>query len=502
MLDFAALSKARELWAAGATDNALKAFEVAVAQQPANVKALLEAARAFGGRFEIARAADLLDTAAAVAGQTPAVAEQIAVSYARIFRPAIAIAKLEAITNRSASARAELSVLYEQSGRLDEAFSEIEACIAAAPDAAEPRLAKARLQRRMGDGAAALEALPTLTHPALPVALRAEAWTELCFIHDRNGDHGAAAAAISEAHTLLRALPQTSGLLTRARSNNRLIQDLARDFTADMLATWQSEEGLSAQPLAHLVGFPRSGTTLLEQCLDAHPDLIASPERVTFTRDILPRLCHAGGGALTAHTLAQVPARTAIEERARYLTYMEAALGERVGPRLHLDKNPNHTGLLPGLLRLEPHARIVFALRDPRDVVTSCVLRTFRLTEFSAMLLDWGSAVELYAAEMSAWLRYREQIDPAQWVETRYEDMVADPMAETYRILRKLGLGWDDAVATYRDRLDGKFVNSPTQTEVRQPVHRHAIGRWHAYRQHLEPYMRTLEPFVKTLGYN
>ena len=181
---------------------------------------------------------------------------------------------------------------------------------------------------------------------------------------------------------------------------------------------------------------------------------------------------------------------------------MQAALGEPIGNRVHLDKNPNHTGLIPALLRLDPHARIIFALRDPRDVVTSCVLRSFRLTEFSAMLLDWGTACELYAAEMGAWLRYRDRIPSGQWVETRYEDMVADPMRELKRILPALGLHWDDAVTKWQDRLDGKIVNSPTQTEVRQPIYTRAIGRWRAYETHLKPHLHILRPFISAFGYN
>ncbi|MEL6476245.1 MAG: sulfotransferase [Pseudomonadota bacterium] len=500
--DFPALARARTLWDRGQTDPALEAFETALAEQPENLKALLEAARAFGGRFEIARAVELLDRATALGGEDPPVALQIAVSYARIFREHRAMDLLEHMANRSAPARAELSALYERAGRIDEALAEIDACIRAAPSAAEPRLARARLLRRQGRGADGVEMLRRLTRPGLPEALRAEAWTELCYHHDSRGAAEEAAAAIAQAHGILRARPGVADLLAMARKNNARIAAMARDFSTTTLQRWQQETAPAGPAMAHLVGFPRSGTTLLEQCLDAHPGLIASPERVVFTRDILPRLCQAGGGPLTVATLDRIPRSLVACQRARYLTYMQAALDTVLAGRVHLDKNPNHTGLLPALLRMDPAARLVIALRDPRDVVTSCVLRSFRLTEFSAMLLDWGSAAELYAAEMGAWLRYRREIDPGQWVETRYEDMVADPMGEVRRILPALGLEWDAAVTRYRDRLDGKIVNSPTQTEVRQPVHGRAVGRWRAYRRFLEPHLPVLQPFLTAFGYD
>jgi hypothetical protein len=222
---------------------------------------------------------------------------------------------------------------------------------------------------------------------------------------------------------------------------------------------------------------------------------------VAFLRDALPALCRAGGGPLTLATLDAVPPAVLARERGLYLARMEAALGEPVGSRLHLDKNPNHTGLLPGLLRLFPRSRLVVALRDPRDVVTSCVLRTFRLSEFSVMLLDWRSAAELYAVEMGAWLRYRAALDPACWIETRYEDGLDDPAGEMRRVVAALGLPWDDAVMDYRARIQLKVVNSPTQTEVRLPPYRSAVGRWQAYAPWLEACLPVLQPFIEAFGY-
>jgi hypothetical protein len=201
-------------------------------------------------------------------------------------------------------------------------------------------------------------------------------------------------------------------------------------------------------------------------------------------------------------SLDAVPPETILRERGLYLARMEAALGEPIAGRVHLDKNPNHTGVLAGMLRLFPESRLVVALRDPRDVVTSCVLRTFRLSEFSAMLLDWRTAAELYAVEMGAWLRYRTALDAADWIETRYEDGLDDPEAELRRILPVLGLPWDHSVLDYRARIQRKVVNSPTQTEVRRPPYRHAVGRWRAYEPWLRPCLPILRPFVEAFGYD
>ncbi len=504
LADFGALEKARALWANHDLDAALDAFEAAICERPGNLRALLEAARAFGGRHEIARAETLLAEATRLGGDDDRVSPVIAQSYARIFRQERAIDLLEQQDQVPPAIRAELAVLYEQSGRLDEALAAIEACIREAPGAPEPKLVRGRILRRMGQLRDAEAIFTSLVKDGLDVRVQAEAWSELCHIRDAEGDYAAAAKAIGRAHALVLSLPQTGPLIARARANNVALGRLSERLDRRTIESWRRAT-VAPDPrcsgIAHLIGFPRSGTTLLERCLDAHPDLVASPERVVFSRDIFPRLCRAGGDALTLETLNAIPPDALARERTRYIDYMEAALGEPLSGRVHLDKNPNHTSLLPGLLRLFGDSRFIVALRDPRDVIVSCILRMFRLTETSAMLLSWETACEMYRFEMETWLRYRELLDADTWVEVRYEDVVADFEREAQRSLDAVGLSWDESVRDYRSQIANRHVNSPTHTEVRQPIHRDSIGRWRHYRQYLEPHMQQLAPLIKAFGY-
>ncbi|MBN2629646.1 MAG: sulfotransferase [Rhodobacteraceae bacterium] len=502
--DFATLAQARAAWDAGDHDAALRVFAAAVTERPGNLRALLETARALGARFHTGPAAHLLDKALEVAGDDPRLRTVVAASWTHLFREDRAIGLLESISPRPAAARAELAALYERTHRLDAALAQIDACLTDAPDAPELLLARGRLLRRMGEGAMAKRDLGRVLDMARAPLVLAEAWTELCFVHDRDGESAAAVAAIEKAHALMRAQPGVGRLLARAAANNRAITTLSQSFRRKNLDGWRATEPApvpGAARIGHLIGFPRSGTTLLEQRLDAHPEIVASPERVAFLRDALPAMCRAGGGPLTLAALDAVPPAVLARERHLYLMRLQSALGAPIAGRLHLDKNPNHTGVVPGLMRLFPRGRIVVALRDPRDVVTSCVLRSFRLSEFSAMLLDWQTAAELYAVEMGAWLRYRAELDPACWVETRYEDGIDDPEAQMRRVLAAFDLPWDDAVLDYRARIQHKVVNSPTQTEVRLPAYRTAMGRWRAYEPWLRPYLPILDPFIDAFGY-
>ena len=186
LADFPALAAARAAWAEGRGD-ALAAFERAMAERPGNVKAKLEAARAYGVRHRIARAEALLQAAAAEAGTDARVAPVIALSYARIFREDRAMAGLEAMADLAPAHRAELAVLYERHNRLAEAEACIDAVIAAVPSAPEPRLVRARILRRAGRQGEAAAALDGLAAPNLPVRLRVEALTELGQIREPGG---------------------------------------------------------------------------------------------------------------------------------------------------------------------------------------------------------------------------------------------------------------------------------------------------------------------------
>jgi len=115
--------------------------------------------------------------------------------------------------------------------------------------------------------------------------------------------------------------------------------------------------------------------------------------------------------------------------------------------------------------------------------------------------LDVRRTAERYALDLNAWLKFRRIID-TPWCEVRYEDTVADPRGQAQRALATLGLGWDERVLSYRQRLtENKRVTSPSYEAVSQPIYTRAIGRWKNYASALEPALEALEPFVREFGY-
>lgn len=253
--------------------------------------------------------------------------------------------------------------------------------------------------------------------------------------------------------------------------------------------------------VALLTGFPRSGTTLLEQLLDAHPDLVSSEERDFIGQELYHEVAFGQGATPLHGCFAKIPPEKVAAQRDRYLPVMEYLLGEKINGRMHLDKNPAYNLTIPFMLRFFPETRLVVALRDPRDVVLSCYLRYLPLNTVSVRFLTPERTAERYALDMRAWLKYRDLIE-TPWCQVRYEDTVDDIEREARRALATLGLDWHDQVLNYRSRLGReKQVTSPTYEAVAQPVHKGAIGRWKNYEELLAPVFSTLEPFFRKFGY-
>lgn len=277
-----------------------------------------------------------------------------------------------------------------------------------------------------------------------------------------------------------------------------LVRDVAR---ADFERWAGQADATIRRPTALLAGFPRTGTTLLEQVLDAHPELTSSEELEVFSRDIFPGLWRSGPESKpTIEAFNTLPADKWLTLRERYLRTMEEVRDEKLGTRLHLDKNPTLTPLIPAFRRLFPEAVILFALRDPRDVVLSCFLRYLPLNTNSVWFLTLERTAQRYAHDMEAWLSLRDKLNGG-WLEVRYEDVVADTEAQARRCLIALGLDWNPSVLDYRARLEHKPVTSPTYEAVTKPIYKTAIGRWQNYERYLQPVLGILEPLVRAFGY-
>ena len=278
-----------------------------------------------------------------------------------------------------------------------------------------------------------------------------------------------------------------------------LIDKITAFLEASSAESWTAprEDGGTNRPARHafLLGFPRSGTTLLEQVLASHPEVRALEEQ-----DFLAEM---GQTYLTSENgLARLAAASAEELGALRDRYWQRVRehGVDVTGKTFVDKLPMHTIKLPLIAKLFPDARIIFAVRDPRDIMLSCYRRHFQMNPVMFEFLTLDGAAELYASTMRLGAAAREKL-PLAFVEHRYEDMVSNFDKNAADICKFLGVEWSDSMREFHLAKTDLDVQSPSAAQIRRPLNPDSVDVWRRYAPHLAPIVPQLEPWIERFGY-
>ena len=276
-------------------------------------------------------------------------------------------------------------------------------------------------------------------------------------------------------------------LATRLRSRKYpeyVAEKIARGISANPSEDPEASADERRRPV-FLVGLPRSGTTLLDRMLGAHPDT-----RILEEFDSL-RMAES----------AIVAGRTPAEARQVYWEYVDRHI-ELAGDEVVIDKNPLHAPHLDVLPKVFPDARAIIALRHPYDAALSCYMQDFRLNPATVHFLDVGSTATL-CARLLTMMQLFEEACPDQSVRVRYEDLVSDFQGEITRVLDGIGLAWHDDVAQYADRASATgMVTTPSYEQVTKGLYRSSIGRWQRYAPWLGPFREEIGPLLHYFGYD
>lgn len=267
---------------------------------------------------------------------------------------------------------------------------------------------------------------------------------------------------------------------------------------AEQFADWPElpAPGMRESPV-FVVGFPRSGTTLVEQMLDAHPRLQSMDERpfLNILGDSL-----SARGLRVPLDLQRLNADDCERLRAHYWRLVADRVTLDEGGQL-VDKNPLNMLSLPLIKRLFPHAKIILTVRDPRDVILSCYMQHFHSSVLAVAAASIEKLARTYVVAMQHWLHHVEVLQPDVRV-VRYESLVADIDAQARVIADFLGLDDATCMAAFdRHARDKGYIATPSYTQVIQPVNRKAVGRWQRYREHMEPALSILAPMLQHWGY-
>ncbi len=309
---------------------------------------------------------------------------------------------------------------------------------------------------------------------------------------DSLDDAETAFAAFEEMNRLtLRAHPDAR---QRAGQYRRQVDSIAELVGDSWYRSWRPVEPSQARRApVFLVGFPRSGTTLLDTLLMGHPDI-----QVLEEEPLLERVKEALGDF---SRLPRLDTAEVDRLRALYFSELDKHVPAADGG-LIVDKLPLNMVGAPLIHRIFPDARFIFAQRHPCDAVLSCFMQNFEINEAMANFLDLGDAASLYDGVLTLWDRCT-QVLPLSVHNVRYEGIVEEVEAEMRALLTFLDLPWDDRILDHqRTATERGRIMAPSYDQVTESIYSGASGRWERYREPMSAVLPVLEPWARSMGYS
>jgi len=380
-----------------------------------------------------------------------------------------------------------LAVAYELSNRAEE--------LASLGDAAQKRGASQnavnfiramdhRRAKRFVEGIAALATVPEHLESGRRYHLLGQ-------LQEGAGNFHEAFAAFERMNGLQRDDPSRPEARAQASRDGLRLQ--RQIVTPEWVAGWRDREnGQTLRYPVFLVGFPRSGTTLLDTMLMGHPDVEVLEEE--------PTLLEAAKVLQPFEDLPSVSEDQIAKARDTYFSVAKRHVS--LDPaKLLIDKNPLSMNMLPIIHRLFPGARIILALRHPCDVVFSSFASNFKLNDAMVNFLDLRTTAEFYDLSFG-YFEHVQSLLNLPMHRTVYENVIQNREEELRALIAFLGLDWRDEVLDHEGtaRSRGR-IKTASYAQVGQPIYTQAAGRWTNFRKQMEPVLPLLEPWLTRFGY-
>jgi tetratricopeptide (TPR) repeat protein len=483
---------------AGDLDDAIAAFERALDLAPES----FEAANNLGAVF-----ADLdrFEEAAACFERALALAPNFAPAHAnlgnalnglrRLDEAVAALEKAIALDPGLAFAHAKLATIHERRGDFEQAEKSINKAIELDNNDPGIKLIKGMQLRREKKYKEALEQIKISINGLYAPNLKCRAYFEAGHLYDRLDNPESAFEHFSAGNDLIEAKAvQTQ--VARAQFIEKM-QDNLNKFTKEWVNNWSNFDIKNDNKFVFIIGFPRSGTTLLEQILDSHPgaqsfdEMPVVDDTINFVENNIGPVPECLSD-LKNNEIINIQ-KVLIQEISKYI---DMNTEKQIVCKLPL--NLIHAGFI---YRILPDAKFLFAERHPCDACLSCFMQHFTNNTAMTHFTSLDSTARFYALAMSLWRRYTE-ILPLDWYPVRYESMVDDFEGTVRGVLDFLGLPWDDAVREYDRHARSHTILTPSYSQVTQPIYTTAKERWRRYEKHLAPVLPVLQPFIEHFGYD
>ena len=391
-----------------------------------------------------------------------------------------------------------LAALLEGQNRIAEARHAVDCALAIDPHSFFAKLNQAQLEIRQEQYAPALKLLSELVKESPPIEFASKTYTALGVVYDKLGKYQEAFETFKKANTI-------EAASNRARC---LESDRKKDLNwLDRVRVWNesvrckdcdSNAFCGDLPrLIFLIGFPRSGTTLLEQIIRTNSKVAVLEEKPlleNIIQSIVP-------GSENDDRLLKISDSVAAEAGRRYLKLAGGLVGETLHEKVILDKLPLNIIYLGFIQRIFPQAKVIVALRHPLDTVLSNFMQRYKLNKRMVNFLVLERAAQFYSAVMSLYLRYHRS-HGLNLIQIRYEKLVEDFEFETRRLFEYLDFDWDENALRFNEIAKSRNIHTPSYSQVVKPIYKDAVCRWKKYKKHLTPILPILRSFIEALDYS
>ena len=221
-------------------------------------------------------------------------------------------------------------------------------------------------------------------------------------------------------------------------------------------------------------GMPRSGTSLVDRIIDAHPEAAGAGEFTGLERFAAKLQAATDPSKSPPACFGELQSPQWRDEGERYVDLLEAM---HPGARRIVNKSLSNTNLLGLGSRLLPGVRVIHVVRDPRDVAISCVMGEFR-----PAVMPWTTRLDWVAtawAAMERLMRHWHAVLDVPILDVRYERLVSDPDTEFRRIIDFIDLPWDDACLDFH--ATGRPLRTLSNDQVCRPLYTSSVGRHRHY---------------------
>ncbi len=278
----------------------------------------------------------------------------------------------------------------------------------------------------------------------------------------------------------------------------KLIDERIDFFNKINLKNWDNADFESdlMSPI-FIIGFPRSGTTLLNTILNSHPELGVIEEKPIVNKFIklLDEEIYSNFS-----NLKNLDEKIIKKLRIAYFDILKSYTTQDK-EKVYIDKMPLNIIYVGEIVRIFPKAKFIFAMRHPCDCILSCFMQNFALNDAMANFTDLKSTSKFYDRVMTLWQQYLS-VFKVNYHIIKYEDLVSNFETSVDNLLNFLNLEWSDNVKKFYEtaKKQGK-ISTPSYNQVNKPIYLKSVGRWKNYEKHFQEIYPIIKPWIKNFGY-